>query len=543
MSESATGAHRARRPRRARFSGRTTPGGESLRNVAGEEAENSSRLTHSGRSKSPRHAQGRQEIQGAQRAAGAQTEETGAVAHAVATSAPTQDTDLRVDDLELSTSSNRLMRLLGRRLYKKLGPSATYVQRSLTFLMTSPGRLTTVAVILIVAILAAGLSMWQTTSDRQQQLRRISELSEPMAHASQNLYASLTIADASANTAFSRGTLDSSLDLGTSFDDAIAQASMSATRATTGINNVNDPAMRDVATVQRLLPVYTGMIETARANARQGHPVGVAYLASASGLMRDEILPSAQSLYERTSTNTSQDQKALALPPLIPLSGIIAALIMLLAAQWWMTRKNGRLFNVGLFGATILMAGALFGVIVATTQPWQNSTLFGSKQPEVQALTETRIAAQQLRASETLGLVRRQPTDAEDFSQSLDKLTDRLEPLTQTSPNRDIDAALSSMKAWKASHQEMISHLDSGDYAGAVAVATGTTDPHSSAVVFRDLDEALRSSIADSRLLLREELDNARRASAVISLFTVTITTIAAVMVAFGFRNRLLEYL
>nr|WP_120491713.1 hypothetical protein [Corynebacterium lactis] len=542
MSESAPRAHRARRPRRARFSGRTTPGGERLKDSAAEEPRASrSRRTKRGTGESDGTTQRPDALFRGKDRVGEASDASDASPAGVA--APAKDTDLRVDELELSSSSNRLTRLMGRRLYDKLGPWATYAHRSASFLTTSPGRLTAVAAILIVAILAAGLSMWQTTSDRQQQLTRISELSEPMAHASQNLYASLTIADASANTAFSRGTPDSNLSLGTNFDDAIAQAAMSATRAATGINNVNDPAMRDVTTVQRLLPVYTGMIETARTNARQGRPVGVAYLASASGLMRNEILPAAQSLYEKTSTNTSDEQRALSIPPLIPMSGILAALIMLLSAQWWMTRKNGRLFNVGLFGATLLMAGALLGVAIATTQPLQGSALFGAKQPQVQALTEARIGAQQLRATETLGLVRRQPADAENFSQSLDKLTKQLEDVSKVAPSRDVDAALTSIKAWERGHQEMVSHLDSGDYAGAVTVATGADSPASSAVAFRDLDESLRSSITDARLLLRQELDNSRRASAIISLFTVTITAIAALMVALGFRNRLLEYL
>ncbi|MGK8361594.1 hypothetical protein [Corynebacterium amycolatum] len=530
--------HRKNRaPRRTRFSGRTTPGGESLDTHTAAQAAKESKDTPA--APAPESAAPSTALETTE--SSANTPATAATRTALADSP--RDTDLRVDALEIGPRNRRLTRFLGERLYDKLGPSATYVRRSASFLITSPGRLTIVALILIVAILAAGLSMWQTTSQRQQQLTRISQLSEPMANASQNLYASLTIADASANTAFSRGTLNSSQDLVSNFDDVIAQASMSATRAATGIENVDDPEMKDIATVQRLLPVYTGMVETASANARQGNPVSVAYLASASNLMQVQILPAAKSLYERTSTTTNEEQRELSKPPLFPMSGLAAAILMLLITQWWLTRRTGRLFNVGLFGATMLMAIALVGVGIATTQPWQPNSLFGEQRPDVHALTEVRIDAQQLRASETLGLVRRQPADAESFSQSVRTLVGELERVDANAPDDDVRAAIHGIYSWESGHNLMMEHLGSGDYAGAVRIATDVDNASSSATAFNQVDESLQNSIAESRLTARENLDQSRRAIAALSLATVTLTVIAAVLVVFGFRHRLLEYL
>lgn len=537
--------HRKNRaPRRARFSGRTTPGGESLdTHTATQAAKESKKSSASVSSDASASSSATASAPPLKSAAPSTALETGDSSTVTIPAAPPRDTDLRVDALEIGPRNRRLTRFLGDRLYDKLGPSATYVRRSVSFLITSPGRLTIVALILIVAILAAGLSMWQTTSQRQQQLTRISQLSEPMANASQNLYASLTIADASANTAFSRGTLNSNQDLVSNFDDVIAQASMSATRAATGIENVDDPEMKDIATVQRLLPVYTGMVETARANARQGNPVSVAYLASASNLMQVQILPAAKSLYERTSTATNAEQRELSKPPLFPMSGMAAAILMLLLTQWWLTRRTGRLFNVGLFGATVLMAIALVGVGIATTQPWQSNSIFGEQRPDVHALTEVRIDAQQLRASETLGLVRRQPADAESFSQSVRSLVGELERVDANAPDDDVRAAIHAIYSWEAGHNLMMEHLGAGDYAGAVRIATDVDNASSSATAFDQFDESLQNSIAESRLTARENLDQSRRAIAVLSIATITLTVIAAVLVVFGFRHRLLEYL
>ena len=225
------------------------------------------------------------------------------------------------------------------------------------------------------------------------------------------------------------------------------------------------------------------------------------------------------------------------------MSGLAAAILMLLITQWWLTRRTGRLFNVGLFGATMLMAIALVGVGIATTQPWQPNSLFGEQRPDVHALTEVRIDAQQLRASETLGLVRRQPADAESFSQSVRTLVGELERVDANAPDDDVRAAIHGIYSWESGHNLMMEHLGSGDYAGAVRIATDVDNASSSATAFNQVDESLQNSIAESRLTARENLDQSRRAIAALSLATVTLTVIAAVLVVFGFRHRLLEYL
>lgn len=520
-------SRKPRRPRRARFSGRTTPGGDHLTTAA-----------RTGREQS--------ETQ--------QNAKTAALSHAAipvpspahpssTSAAGTADFEQRVDDLELSASGTKFSRLIGERLSEKLGPATTYLRRTGSFLVTSPGRMTTYAVVLVIAILAAGLSMSQTTNARQQQLVVMAQQSEPMSHAAQNLYASLTIADASANTSFSQGTVSGSTELRTKYDNAIAQASMAATRAATGINDVNSVEMAEIANIQRLLPVYTGLVESARANARQGHSVGVAYLASASGLMRDKILPSAQTLYDRTSDRTAANRQELTAPPWVPMSGILAAILLLLWVQWRLTRANGRLFNVGLFAATLCMLAALTGVAAVTVTTWQNEKLYGEKTAPLLQLTEARIHAQQLRSTETLNLVRRQPADANAFANSLGSISDSLHRIDSQQPNQDVKASISSAADWNKSHSRMMDQLSTGDYAGAIATATDGNNQSSSAAAFQDLDNSLQSAISDARTELRMSLDNARRASAAISLVTIAVTILAAILVVLGFRSRLLEYL
>lgn len=446
-----------------------------------------------------------------------------------------RDPDERVDDLELGATPTPLARVLGERLT----PALDYPKRTFTFLLTSPGRLTLAVVVLIVAILAAGLSMAESTNTRQQQLAMVSSASEPLSHAAQNLYSALTIADASANTLFSRGGLDGTQELRVRYDDAIAQASLAGTRAAAGITDVSTPAMDDIATIQRLLPVYTGLIEAARANSRQGNPVGVAYVAEASGMMRSEILPAAASLYDYTSRSVAADRQELTALPWVPLSGLLAAVLLLLYVQWRMARRTGRLVNAGLIAATGLMVFALLAVSASTLLSWRSEGAFGASTAPVQTLTEARITAQKARAAETLDLVRRQPGDAESFGDD----ARAIERLLDNAGYGDGDAA-EALQGWRKGHAEMQARLNRGDYAGAVASATEQgARPYSSEDSFRALDATLQTSIAEARTDFRRDIEEARRTSALVSGLVVTLSIAAAILVVIGFRNRLLEYL
>jgi hypothetical protein len=70
------------------------------------------------------------------------------------------------------------------------------------------------------------------------------------------------------------------------YDDDIAAAASGLAAAA---GRADDPATADrVAELARQLPVYAGLIEQARANNRQGLPVGASYLGRASDLMQGE---------------------------------------------------------------------------------------------------------------------------------------------------------------------------------------------------------------------------------------------------------------
>lgn len=528
---------RRRRPRRTRFSGRRQPLGSEMPAEATEAAKAGAAKKSGDADNKPGDADNKPTHAG--RKSGDPAWVLGPLYQQSAPEPEDErDPDERVDDLELGSGRAHWTSILGERM----APAVEVPRRTFSFLLTSPGRLTLAAVVLIIAILAAGLSMSQSAADRQHKLGTVSSASEPQANAAQNLYSALTIADAAANTWFSRGGPDSAPQLRDRYNNAIAQASLAGTRAAAGITDVESDSMNNIATVQRLLPVYTGLVESARANARQGHPVGVAYLAEASGLMRSEILPAAAAVYDETSRSVAEDRSELTGLPLVPLSGLIAAVVMLVFVQWRMTRRTGRMFNPGLTAATALMVVAFFAVSVATMVQWTGTTPLRGSYGPVQTLTEARITAQQARAAETLALVRRQPGDEAVFDESMTTIGDLV--AESGMGGESIDHATEALDTWRRGHVEMQARLDQGDYAGAVDTATVEgTEPYSSADAFAKLDRSLQVAIADARLDLRSEIEDARQSSATLSAVVMLLSIGAAIFVVVGFRNRLLEYL
>ena len=101
------------------------------------------------------------------------------------------------------------------------------------FLTATPGRLTVLAVVLIAAALAAGAATAAAVADRQLRIEDLRAHSEPLADTAQVLYSSLSIADASATSAFLSGGVEPQAQR-QRYDDAIHQATTALVAAANG---------------------------------------------------------------------------------------------------------------------------------------------------------------------------------------------------------------------------------------------------------------------------------------------------------------------
>ena len=65
-----------------------------------------------------------------------------------------------------------------------------------------------------------------------------------------------------------------------------------------------------VADISAQLAAYTGLVESARANNRQGLAIGSAYLREASSLMQTALLPGAEKIYSGNLATVDEGQRA-----------------------------------------------------------------------------------------------------------------------------------------------------------------------------------------------------------------------------------------
>ena len=144
---------------------------------------------------------------------------------------------------------------------------------------TTPAKLRLLLVGLVVLCLVwGGLAAW-VVSQRASGANDVVSTSEPLSLDGQQIYRALSDADATAASAFLSGGLEP-LAARHRYQADIAQAAAHLESATAAAGH--SPAARDLAKLSAGLPVYTGEVETARADNRLGLPLGAAYLREAS---------------------------------------------------------------------------------------------------------------------------------------------------------------------------------------------------------------------------------------------------------------------
>jgi hypothetical protein len=406
------------------------------------------------------------------------------------------------------------------------------------FIRSSPAKLIAIGLLVAGLCLTAGAVTAAAVSSRQHALEYLLNAAEPDANSAQRLYTSLSVADAAAGTAFISGGLEPH-PVRDRYAQAVgdAAAELVAQSGSTG----GDPNERLCTGIATELPVYTGLVETARSDNRDGHPVGAAYLGEASNLMQTTMLPTAQELQQHRSDTIAATQRRYVRPPWAAIILPLVALAALVAAQLYLARHWHRMLNPGLLLASgtlvILLAWTLIaGAIsaVSTTEGRDNGTV-----PTAQ-LTESRILVQQARAAETLKLVRRDASG--DYDHTYDDATAKVTELLRRYPRGapgfdDVTAARAALDRWHEAHQRMNDALTRGDFPGAGTIATG---PGRTEV--DTLDRALGDGITETRNTLRAGISDAAGSLDVLAPGALTLAVLAAVFVALGLWPRLREY-
>ncbi len=289
---------------------------------------------------------------------------------------------------------------------------------------TTSGRLLLLLVGLVILSLAWGVLAALTADQHASAAANVVAVSEPLSLDAEQIYQSLSDADATAATAFLSGGLEPAADR-QRYDADITQAAIrieaasallgpSAARAqlpghlSKQASTAGSATGDDLATLSAGLPVYADEVGTARADNRLGYPLGAAYLREASTWLRGTLLPAAGDIYTKENgLLTSASAQATGLPLIVITVVIGLGLgLLLYRSSRWLTRRTHRRVNYGLLVAAVAFAVSL--VWLAGAFAFGRAELLHAQQQgsaPAEAFARADVAALQAHADESLTLI------------------------------------------------------------------------------------------------------------------------------------------
>lgn len=418
-------------------------------------------------------------------------------------------------------------------------------------LSTTPGRLRLAALAILLGAAGFGLLGATAAKSRRDAAATAANQTEPLLVRAVRLHDLLADADATASATFVIGgaePLARRRRYLAHIDDATGAL------AQIGHEAISARERAALSAIARHLPVYTGLVDTARAANRQGFPVGAAYLRQASGLMRGTILPAAATIYTAEGRDLQNRYRSGRSPLAVATFAgtVLLMLAVLVATQLFLARLTHRRLNVPLMVATIALLGAAawgFLGLSAEQRALVRAQREGSDPVEV--LSAVRVLALRAQADEGLSLAAR-GSGADsllDFSDSMRRIGSAAGPgllsdAAWLAPDEDSRESIhrldAQFDAYRLVHERVVSREQAGNYNAAADLSVGRK-----AQELR-LADAIRRTL-DGLITTGQQRFHAAALDAVhgVGALWIAIPAIAlasALAALFGLRLRMREY-
>jgi hypothetical protein len=430
------------------------------------------------------------------------------------------------------------------------GSSVPLAERLRKGASTTPGRMRVLSLVTVAGFALAAIVGVAAVDHRRSGVRTVATQSAPLIVDAQAIDTLLSQADAAAANAFLSGGLESAAQRSV-YQGSLQSATNLLTDATG--RSANRPEARlPLQTLTEQIPVYAGLVETARANNRQLFPVGAAYLRQASRLMAGTILPAAQRLYAVDSDRLrSGDNQARSPRDTAALAVMVVVLIAALAGvQIWLRRRTNRLFNLPLVVASVVsVLVLLFALFSVRAEADQMSKAVTGGYARVNALAQARIGAFTAKGDESLTLIGRGNGGAfeTDFKAQMTKVQSFLaqaDGLAVLAADRTTaDNTTAALAAYLRVHAAIRTADDGGQFDKAVALAV---DPSSSVTsangAFAALDRQLTDGLDASQQEFSRQTSVANNDLTGMTAIVVLVLLGAAILALYGLQQRINEY-
>ena len=347
----------------------------------------------------------------------------------------------------------------------------------------------------------------------------------------QKIQSNLLTADATATNAFLVGGLEPPAQREV-YDQALSGISALVVQAAEA-----QPAdAAALAALNQQVLSYAATIEQARANNRQGLPVGAQYLRNASAELRSTALPILDNLVS-SNGGRAADQMDVRVGYLLPAISLLA-LAGVIIGQVWLARRFRRRINVGMLVSGVLLLVITAGGLIAVQQLSSSlSSISNGSYAAVNAAADARIDANNAKSNESLTLIARGSGQAfEDaWKSSADSVTSNLGRLSER------PELTTQWQAYAEVHNEIRELDEDGRWDRAVAKATGS-GRESSNTVFNTFDQNLASYLDEQSQNASSSLANEQPAMVVGAILILLGGLAAALLGRWGVAARLKEY-
>jgi len=414
--------------------------------------------------------------------------------------------------------------------------------------VSTPSRLSLLRVALIVTAVVFALAGAFGVNQRANAIADVRTASAQLL-ALQDIQVRVVHADAIASSSYLRSGQEDPAQR-TAYLDEIAKAGNGLVAVSSAANAAD---LEELSQASRLLGAYVGLVEQARANNRQGFPVGATYQRQANGVVSNTDPDTADIVSSLRTVQASQrDQinNSLATAHRAGLWLIVTGVLLLallVAATLWLSRTFRRLVNVPIAVAGVIVLLVL--IIGGATQAGSISDVDHAVENQVSAAdsaAQARSAGFEAQSQEALTLINRGNGAANEanWQRSNDVVTQLLGGELGSDENLSVDAH-DAYTSYRDAHVEIRSLDDSGNWDDAVATSLGnksTPNGINSVVAFGGFDDSVGKIVtgegADAVARISDALSPLRSLRNIVFIAGLVVGALAAV----GCGQRLREY-
>jgi len=400
--------------------------------------------------------------------------------------------------------------------------------------LRTPARLAVALGCAMLALLGLGTAAATTLALRQSTATSTTYASEPLVVYVQEIYQDLADADAAAAAAILAGQVPpQALTARYNADIKDAEKSLAyASRAVAG----DDEASSKLADVSTFLPQYTALIGVAEANNRQGyHPVGAAYLRTASNALRTTTLPEVKSVVDRETAAAQAGRSGVSGFPIWLL--LVALLAAVVVVRVWrvLARSTRRAVNPGLAVGALITAGLVIWAFAAALGAGHAMDFAGTDFTRVSALLDQRATLARAQTDQAFTLIDRGEDGGKDASDQTDAI-------------KTLKADAGSDPQWQAYFKAVDSFntdVKNSDYLLAVDGSVGSGAAQGSGATLAAADALDKTLVTASNAAQDQFTRDGHEAVGDLSggLWAgIVVGLLAAALAALGINRRLAEY-